>query len=240
VMSGLVLIGVFALSVRQMRAFATSGGTDELAVDVIAHDWWWEARYPNGATVANEMHIPVGRPVRLRLATADVIHSFWVPQLGPKMDMIPGRTNELVIEADEPGRYRGQCAEFCGLQHANMIFWVEALAPRDYELWVEREASPATPPGGTIATRGQRLFERSSCAGCHAIRGTPADGALGPDLTHIASRRTIGSGVLPMTERDLSRWIADPQEFKPGTTMPRTEIQGRDLQALVAYLLSLS
>ena len=239
VVTGLVLIGVFALSVRQMRALAESGAHDELAIDVIAHDWWWEAKYPNGAVTANEMHIPVGRPIRLRLSTADVIHSFWVPQLGPKMDMIPGRTNELVIEADEPGRFRGQCAEFCGLQHANMIFWVEALADGDFEQWVARQGEPARDAVDGLAARGRRVFERSSCAGCHAIRGTSADGAIGPDLTHLASRRTIGSGVLPMNERDLTRWIADPQEFKPGTTMPRTEVRGRDFQALIAYLLEL-
>ena len=238
VVSGAILVFVFVLSLREMQALAAQGRTAGLVVHVIAHDWWWEARYPNGAVTANEIHIPTGTRVRLRLETADVIHSFWVPQLGPKRDTIPGRANELWIQADEPGRYRGQCAEFCGLQHAHMGLWVFADPPDEFRAWMSQQAEPARRPSG-LAARGERVFLTNTCVGCHAIRGTAADGRLGPDLTHLASRTSIASAALPNTPAVLASWIADPQDAKPGVSMPPTELSAEDLAALVTYLVGL-
>jgi cytochrome c oxidase subunit 2 len=168
-----------------------------------------------------------------------VIHSFWVPELQAKADMVPGRANDSWIEADEPGRYRGQCAEFCGLQHAQMIFWVVADPPERFERWLAREAEPADTPREAGAARGRDVFLDQSCAGCHTISGTPARSPVGPDLTHLARRSTIASGVLPRTRADLALWITDPQRVKPGAVMPPTELSPADLDALLDYLDSL-
>ncbi|HZD18334.1 MAG TPA: cytochrome c oxidase subunit II [Actinomycetota bacterium] len=233
----LVLTGVYVLSLRQLQAITRDDAT--LEIDVIGHVWWWEARYPNGAVTANEIHLPVGEPVRIRLSTADVIHSFWVPQLGPKIDMIPGRTNQLVLEATEPGRYRGQCAEFCGLQHANMAFFVVAEPRVDFETWAADMAAPARSPSTVEERRGLQVFLGSTCVGCHTIRGTEATAELGPDLTHLATRETIAAGTLPLTERALARWITAPQDVKPGAVMPPTELTPEELDVLVTYLRSL-
>ena len=234
VVSGAILVGFFLLSLLKMQALADAGRQTKLTVDVIGHDWWWEVRYPNGAVSANEIHIPAGVRVQLALTTDDVIHSFWVPPLGPKTDMIPGQRNTLWLEASEPGVYRGQCAEFCGLQHANMIIRVVADAPGDFDRWVASEAEPAA----SVAD-GRRIFETGTCAGCHRIRGTAAAGNTGPDLTHIGRRATIGAGVLPMSDDNLRRWISDPQSVKPGAAMPPTTLPADQLSALVAYLRGL-
>lgn len=239
VVSGIVLLVFFVVSLQTMRALAEPSEDPELTIEVVAHDWWWEARYPNGGVTANEIHIPAGEPVRLELTTADVIHSFWVPQLGPKMDMIPGRTNELVLEADDPGRYRGQCAEYCGLQHANMILFVVAQEPDAFDDWMDHEAQPAEEPTSDLSRRGREVFLGSTCAACHTIRGTPAEGALGPDLTHLASRETLAAGVLENDAGNLTLWIEAPQSVKPGATMPPTELSSDELGALVAYLSGL-
>jgi cytochrome c oxidase subunit 2 len=237
VVTGIVLIVVFVVSVRDLTAIAGGADRAELTVQVIGHDWWWEARYPGGAVTANEIHIPAGEKVRLELSTDDVIHSFWVPQLGPKTDMIPGRTNTAVVEASASGRYRGQCAEYCGLQHANMVLWVVAEDRDDFDRWQRNESRPAREPQTDLARGGQRIFLESTCAGCHAIRGTDADGILGPDLTHLASRDTIAAGTLRLTTSSLGSWIVDPQESKPGAAMPPNEqLTAREIAALVAYL----
>jgi cytochrome c oxidase subunit II len=233
----LILTGVFVASVRDLNAI--QGGDPRLTVDVIGHVWWWEGRYPGGAVVANELHIPVGQTVAFRLTTADVIHSFWVPQLAQKLDMIPGRANTLLVRADEPGTYRGQCAEFCGLQHAHMALSVVAEPPAEFAAWLRRQAEPAATPEGRSAA-GLQVFLGSSCAGCHTIRGTEAAGTLGPDLTHIASRETIAARTLTNTHENLRAWIADPQAFKPGAVMPPTELSSEELRSIVQYLEGLT
>ncbi|HYZ93148.1 MAG TPA: cytochrome c oxidase subunit II, partial [Actinomycetota bacterium] len=186
VASSMILIAVFVVSLIDLRAIAGDTDGEHFTIDVIGHDWWWEARYPGGAVTANEIHVPAGRSVRLRLSTADVIHSFWVPQLGPKTDMIPGRINTAIVHANDPGRYRGQCAEYCGLQHAKMVLWIVADEPAAFEDWLRNESRSRREPTDALARRGERIFLESTCAECHAIRGTAAEGNLGPDLTHLA------------------------------------------------------
>ena len=237
VVPALILTGTFVYSMVQTNELATAGEGAELTITVEAQNWWWEARYPNGAVTANEIHIPTGQPVRLELESPDVIHSFWVPRLQAKMDHVPGVTNEMWLQADEPGRYRGQCAEFCGLQHAHMEFYVVADTPEDFEDWVTHEAEAAeTPPDGTTASTGQDVFLESTCVGCHAIRGTEADAELGPDLTHLAQRETIAAGKLANTRDNLERFIVDPQSVKPGVGMPPTAFDDDELSALLDYL----
>ena len=209
-------------------------------VDVIGHQWWWEVRYPNdGFTTANEIHIPVGVPVRVHVATGDVIHSFWVPQLQGKADAITGRVNETWLQADRPGVYRGECAEFCGHEHAHMAFVVVAETPGSYAAWIANERRLAVVPTDSSALMGQQLFLQQSCSYCHTIRGTPAGARLGPDLTHLASRHTLASGTMDFNRGNLAAWIENPDRIKPGTTMPPVQLDGATLGALVAYLESL-
>lgn len=213
---------------------------DALTVEVIGHRWWWEVRYPEeGIVAANEIHIPVGRPVEVHLTSRDVIHSFWAPQLAGKMDLTPGDTNSIWIQADEPGVFRGLCAEFCGLQHANMQFVVVAEEEGDFGAWLERERQPAPEPQDETTRTGQQVFLGSSCVYCHTVRGTNATGELGPDLTHLASRLTLAAGILDNNRGNLAGWIIDPQHLKPGNLMPPTNLSGPELQALLAYLESL-
>jgi cytochrome c oxidase subunit 2 len=234
-----VLSFVYVVGLRDLRALGTPAHTD-LTVEVVGHDWWWEVRYPReGIVTANEIHVPAGRPVRVVLTSRDVIHSFWVPQLTVKTDLIPGHTNTTWIQASKPGTYRGQCAEYCGLQHAKMAVLVVADPPEAFDRWVANERRPAVAPSGPLAAEGRHTFERSSCAACHAIRGTAAGGTLGPDLTHLGSRRTIGAGALPNTEGDLGDWITDSQRSKPGNRMPAQPLTAEELRALLAYLESL-
>jgi cytochrome c oxidase subunit 2 len=188
---------------------------------------------------ANEIHVPAGRPVRLRLSSADVIHSFWVPQLMPKTDLIPGQVNETWLTANRPGIYRGQCAEYCGLQHALMAFLVVADGPAAFDRWVALQRAPAAEPAGTLATRGRQVLERTSCATCHTVRGTSARGTAGPDLTHLASRQQLGAGAVPNTPGHLGGWIANSQTIKPGNLMPPQPLTSEELQALIAYLETL-
>lgn len=215
---------------------------DDYVIDVVAWQFWWEVRYPHpegGPPViaANEVRIPVGVPVRFRLATQDVIHSFWIPKLAGKVDMIPGRTNSARVLAEAPGSFRGACFEFCGLQHANMAFTVEAVPPGEFEAWLRREAAPAAAPATPEAEHGQALFLRHGCGSCHAVRGHGAEGRVAPDLTHLASRPTIGAGMLPNNRGSLSGWIAATQQIKPGANMPSfNQLSGPDLHALVSYL----
>jgi len=234
-----ILVGFFLLSVRSMASLARAGKTASLEISVTGHDWWWEARYPNGAVTANEIHIPAGQRVRITLQSADVIHSLWVPQLAPKIDLIPGRNNEMWVRADKPGFYRGQCAEYCGLQHAHMIFFVVADPPDVFRTWMTAMAAPAPAPVDALAARGREIFLAQTCAGCHAIRGTAASGTLGPDLTHLATRGTFAAGTWPLTASNLTEWILDPQAMKPGVTMPPTALSPEEVRAVVAYLLGL-
>lgn len=235
VVPSLILAGIFVVSLTVMSGQSSKSEQADLVVEVVAHDWWWEVRYPEevgGAVTANEIHIPVGRRVELKLKSVDVIHSFWVPQLQAKTDMIPGKTTSMWIEADQPGNYRGQCAEFCGLQHANMIFFVVAQEPQAFDTWLAGQSEDVR----AESQPGEDVFLSSTCVGCHTIRGTPARGVVGPDLTHLATRDTIASGVLRNTRGNLARWILDPQDVKPGVAMPPTDLTAHELEALLDYL----
>jgi cytochrome c oxidase subunit 2 len=213
--------------------------TTSMTIDVIGHQWWWEVRYPGSAAVtANEIHIPVRTPVRVEVRTADVIHSFWVPQLNRKIDAIPGRRNAVELDADAVGRYRGQCAEFCGLQHAHMGFSVVAESAGDFERWVTRNQQPAPEPTSDLVERGELVFTSSACAGCHTIDGTTAQGTRGPNLTHVGTRQTLGARTIPNTPSEMKRWIENPATFKPGVKMPPAELSNDQVEALVAYLQS--
>ncbi len=213
---------------------------EPLEIVVTAHQWWWQAVYPeSGAVTANEIHVPVGEPVRLRLRSNDVIHSFWVPEVHGKTDLIPGQENTMDIRVDAPGVYRGQCAEFCGLQHALMRLRIYADPPAEFERWVRQEAAPAAEPTAEQLREGQTTFE-AQCGQCHMIRGTRLGvGNVGPDLTHLASRDTLAAGALSNTTYNLARWILDPQGVKPGSRMPDVGLDEDDIQAVVAYLESL-
>jgi cytochrome c oxidase subunit 2 len=234
VVPAIVLTVLFVLMVRDLGAESRELASADLSINVIAHQWWWEVRYENGSVVsANEIHIPVGEHVRMELSTEDVIHSYWVPQLQAKVDMIPGRVNEISLRADDPGRYRGICGEFCGIQHAKMQFLVVAQSRADFDAWLQTE-SRAAPE--SVSGAGSEAFLGSTCSGCHAIRGTGAAGTSGPDLTHFGSRLTIGAGAVPNTPENLADWILDSQDVKPGNKMPPQPVSAEDLQAMVDYL----
>lgn len=241
IVAGGVVLPVVVLTPLFLLSLRTSANLrqpqEAMTVRVVGHMWWWEVRYPEGEIVtANEIHIPAGRPVRLELASVDVIHSFWVPRLHGKRDMIPGIENVFWIESAEPGVYRGQCGEYCGTQHANMAFQVVALPPREFDAWLAERTKPRPYPATEEERRGFAVFMKAGCAQCHAIRGTHAIGNVGPDLTHLGSRRMIGAALLPNTPGNLAGWIADPQAIKPGVKMPRSYVAADDLPALVAYL----
>jgi cytochrome c oxidase subunit 2 len=214
---------------------------EALQIRVTGRQWWWEVEYRDSiashwATTANEIHVPVGRPVVVELRSADVNHSFWVPNLGVKRDLIPGEETSIWFRADTAGVYRGQCAEFCGHQHANMAVLVIAEPPERFNDWLVRQRDTASTPTDSLALRGQEVFLGSSCAMCHAVQGTPAGSRAGPNLTHVAARRTLAAGTLPNTRGNLAGWIVDPQRIKPGARMPPNSLSPDDLQALLAYL----
>jgi cytochrome c oxidase subunit II len=211
--------------------------TTPMTIHVVGHQWFWEVRYPGSkAVTANEIHIPVGTRVNLVATTDDVIHSFWVPQLNRKIDMIPGHPNRILLEADRPGRYRGQCAEFCGMQHAHMAMYVFADPPQRFRSWLSHNAAPRTPPSTQQARRGEQVFDQQACASCHTIRGTSAVGDIGPDLTHVGERTSLAALAIPNTRAELLRWIRDPQHVKPGNRMPRLGLPDPDFQSLADYL----
>lgn len=220
--------------------FRTQGAATPGALEVVVRgwQWWWEFRYPDlDVVTANELHLPAGRPVVLRLEGADVIHSFWVPQLGGKRDVIPGRTNQITLTPETPGVYPGQCAEFCGASHANMRMLVVVHPPGDFERWVAGQRAPAAEPTGEAAA-GKAVYTRAACVGCHTIRGVSA-GLVGPDLTHFGSRRTVGAGLLPATLDNVAAWVRDPAAIKPGVKMPALGLTEAEARALAVYLLSL-
>jgi cytochrome c oxidase subunit 2 len=223
-------------------------GDNALFVTVVGRQWWWEYRYTHyngrelGFITANELHVPAGaggvpRPVYLRLEAADVCHSFWVPRLAGKTDLIPGRANHLWFQTDRPGLYLGQCAEYCGTQHANMLLRVIVDPPADFERWLENEKKPAV--DDPAARPGRAVFLALSCVNCHRIRGTSARGTFAPDLTHLMSRRTLASGMLKNDEANLRQWVRDPQKSKPGCLMPAFRLDDRELGLLVRYLRTL-
>lgn len=216
-----------------------------LKISVTGYQWWWRVVYhhADGATTesANELRIPFGAPVELALSSADVIHSFWVPAYAGKVDMVPGRTNYLWITASEPGLARGQCAEYCGGAHARMAFYVEALAPEAFEQWLSRERADAAEVAlSARLAPGRDLFLASGCGGCHTVRGTAADGRIGPDLTHVGSRHSIGAGTLATTEANFERWLREHQALKPHNNMPPFDfLTNTELTQLARFLLSL-
>lgn len=241
------IVGLVALTVSSIvtdRALAALPLKDGVVIEVTAHRWWWDLKYEAHEPAlifrtANELHVPVGRPVVLKLASQDVVHSFWVPNLHGKKDLIPGRVATMHFRADKPGIYRGQCAEFCGYQHARMAFVVVAHPPEEYDRWVAEQRKSAATPVSESARRGEKVFLGSTCIMCHSIQGIPAHGRMAPDLTHLASRSTIAAGTLPNTRGNLAGWILDPQNMKPGANMPATALPPEDLHALLDYLESL-
>jgi len=238
-----IVLGVLAfVGSRALAAQVTPASPTAFEVDVTGHQFWWEVHYPSQQiTTANEIHVPVGQSVQLTLHGADVIHSFWVPQLMGKMDLIPGQTNTTWLRADAPGVYRGQCAEYCGLQHAHMAFLVIADPPDQFAAWAAAQAQPASQPTDPALQDGAQVFARQGCIGCHAIRYGAGDtgGKIGPDLTHLASRGTIAAGTLDNTRGNLGGWIMNSQALKPGNLMPPMPMDGPSLQALLTYLESL-
>jgi cytochrome c oxidase subunit 2 len=219
---------------------APSPGSTRMTVRVIGHQWWWEVRYDGSkAVTANEIHIPVGVPVDVVGTTDDVIHSFWIPELNRKIDLIPGRSNRVLLEADQPGTYRGPCAEFCGLQHAHMFATVVAQPPAEFQAWLANMAKPARTPTTEQALRGRAYFLSEPCSACHQLRGTPAHGNVGPDLTHLETRALLAAGTIPNDPGFLAAWIADPQHFKPGNEMPAVKLNGPQFGDMLAYLETL-
>jgi cytochrome c oxidase subunit II len=239
VILGILLIGDFATG----RAIHSLRGPDPLVIRVTGHQWWWEVRYEdpepyNYVTAANEIHIPIGRAIQFELQSADVIHSFWIPNLQGKRDMIPGHPTHTFLRADRPGTFMGQCAEFCGYEHAFMRFVVVAEPEEDFRRWIEAQRQPAAKPTTEKQRRGKSVFLETTCAMCHTIRGTMAGSRIGPDLTHFGSRPLIG-GMLANTRGNLGGWIVDPQHLKPGVRMPLNVIKPDELDALVDFLTNL-
>jgi cytochrome c oxidase subunit 2 len=240
----LTLIGIATSSVVAGRGLYSPSGAGAITVDVVGHQWWWEFEYhdvtPSDVfTSPNELHIPVGVPVVLKAMSTDVIHSFWVPNLMGKRDLIPGIVTNTWIQADEPGVYRGQCAEFCGHQHAHMALEVVAEPMDKFQSWIRHQREPASDPSTDEEKRGKDVFMQSTCVTCHAIRGTDAGSHVGPELTHVGSRLTLAAGTLPNARGHLAGWIVNSQSIKPGNRMPPNALPSGDLQAVLAYVRSL-
>jgi cytochrome c oxidase subunit II len=236
-----ILLVYGLITSRQMLAL----GPPDLRIEVVGEQWWWRINYLNAdgqttLTSANEIRVPAGRVVEFVLTTPNVIHSFWVPALGGKLDMIPGRANKYRLVADRPGVYRGQCAEYCGAQHALMAFYVVAMAEPEFDLWYARQVEAAPEPNVAFLKRGKSLFLQSGCGACHVVRGTPANGSIGPDLTHVGSRLSLAAGSYPNNVGTLAGWISSSQHLKPGNHMPSFGIfRGEELRAIAEYLESL-
>ncbi len=212
-----------------------------ITIEIVGHQWWWDVRYKVegrhlDVRTANEIHLPVGVPVKFVLQSRDVIHSFWMPNFQGKTDLIPGRKNYTWVTATEAGVYRGQCAEFCGLQHAKMSFVVISEPEEEFYAWLERETQPAREPVTPEQVRGRDIFQTASCTMCHTVRGTTALAEVAPDLTHVGSRRTLAAGTLPNTRGHLAGWLSNPQSIKPGSRMPNLYLSNEELEALIAYL----
>ena len=239
-----ILIVIAASSVVAGRGLYSPSGAGAVTVDVVGHQWWWDFQYhdvtPSDVfTSPNELHIPVGVPVVIKAMSTDVIHSFWVPNLMGKRDLIPGVVTNTWIQADEPGVYRGQCAEFCGHQHAHMALNVVAEPMQTFQAWLRHQRASAAEPSTDEERRGRDVFMHSTCVTCHAIRGTEAGSHVGPELTHVASRLTLAAGTLPNARGHLAGWISNSQSIKPGNRMPPNAFRPDDFQALLAYVRSL-
>lgn len=232
----LVLILLLAFTVRAMNA-SDAPIDREPDIVVTAHQWWWSARYKSGVVVANEIHVPTGKALVIGVESADVIHDFWVPELARKIDAIPGRSAAIWLQANAPGTYLGTCAEYCGVQHAWMRIAVVAQSPEEYDAWEKKQLEPPPAPIADDAKRGAELFSRMTCVKCHAIG--PNGATVAPDLTHVASRATLGSGVIANTPDHLADWLRHPGEIKPGCHMPDANLSDRDASDLVAYFETL-
>lgn len=249
VVSGAVAATVVIITGLTIASFYTTrrisvASDGDLIIKVRSHQWWWRVQYidPDPAKAfetANEIHIPAGKNVRLQLESADVIHSFWVPSLSGKQDLVPGRLNELIVRTDRPGVYRGQCAEFCGTQHGHMAMLVVAEDSDSYESWAAKQRSESNAVSSLEAAAGRQIFLSKPCAACHSIRGANVSAGTGPDLTHVGSRRTIAAGLVENTRGSLAAWIADPQTMKPGNNMPMVPLSSEELLQLSAYMASL-
>jgi cytochrome c oxidase subunit II len=238
--SALVALFIVANLVVMPRTDAPAASGTAMTIRITGKQWFWIVRYPGtSAVTANELHIPVRTRINVVADTADVIHSFWVPELNRKIDTIPGRRNRILLYADHPGRYRGQCAEFCGLQHAHMGMYVYAESPARFRAWLANQTKPRRQPATGGERSGEQVFLSHQCASCHTIRGTSAQGTVGPDLTHVASRTTLAALTIPNTKGYLGGWILDPQHVKPGNRMPGLKLSGPEVQDLLAYLQSL-
>jgi cytochrome c oxidase subunit 2 len=238
----IVLTALFFYSTRMSDALHAAAPSDAVRIDVAGWQWWWEVRYPGlpAAVSANEVHVPVGAPVELRLTSPDVIHAFWVPSLAGKLDMVPGRAHRLTFRADAAGVFRGQCAEYCGAQHAQMALVLVAEPAEAFAAWVAAQAAPAAAPSTPDAARGLEAFHANGCAACHTIRGTEAQGQLGPDLTHVAGRRSLAAGSLRNDAGALRAWVAAGSVLKPGNRMPSyAHLETATLDAIAAYLATL-
>lgn len=248
--SGAMIVTVVLLFLILMNSFLTSrrlgqmNNDKALTIDVYGHQWWWEVQYPNAESdkiviTANEIHLPVGVPVRIHGTSRDVIHSFWAPNVQGKRDLMPGYETDVMMQVDKPGRWRGQCAEYCGLQHAHMSFYMVAEPQKEFDRWLTSQSQSAVQPNNAQTAHGQQIFLSHACVMCHTIGGSIANSRVGPDLTHLASRSTIAAGMLPNTVGNLGGWILNPQSVKPGSRMPPNPIPGQDLQDLLAYLETL-
>jgi cytochrome c oxidase subunit 2 len=234
-----IVAALFALTARTM-SISDPPPAPEPDLVVVGHQWWWEARYPkSGVIVANEIHIPAGRPQSLRLDSADVLHEFWVPELARQITIVPGHPNHIWLEADHPGTYPGICSEFCGVEHAWMHFLIVAEPQTEFDAWVKAQLQPAATPAAAAAAKGLALFQQMSCVTCHAVKGTAANARVGPDLTHFASRKQLGAGIADNTPENLRRWLANPQLVKPGVKMPDFKLADEQLTQLVAYFETL-
>jgi cytochrome c oxidase subunit II len=244
---GLTVVILFVFLISDFstgRALFSPPDPQALSIKITGHQWWWEVEYEDSTAsnivhTANEIHIPVGRPVKFKLLADDVIHSFWVPNLHGKKDLIPGHEVDIWFQADRAGEFRGQCAEFCGYQHAHMAFRIVAEPIEQFDAWLTGQRNSSVPPTNEAETRGQQVFLSSPCIMCHTIRGTDAGGKVAPELTHLASRKTIAAGTLPFSRGHLAGWITNSQEIKPGNHMPPVPLDPDDLQALLSYLESL-
>jgi cytochrome c oxidase subunit 2 len=238
----LLLAVLFALTVRTMARSdpPAPAANQQPDIAVIGHQWWWEVVYPkSGVVTANEIHMPVGKRMLVRLESADVIHDLWVPQLGRKMDATPSHPTYMWFQADQPNTYLGSCSEYCGTQHAWMRVRVIAQPQADFDAWQQQQQQIPQTPMSDLPAQGARLFQDSTCVSCHSIAGTQAEGKAGPDLTHLGSRETLGAGVLDNTPDNLATWLTNPQDVKPGIHMPNMNLSKSEVDALVAYLESL-
>ena len=235
-----LILGVLAVVTVQATSELRKPEAGALRVEVVGKRWWWQVSYVGtDLTTANEIHLPAGRPVEIGLDSDNVIHSFWVPELAGKVDQIPGQHNVLRFTPRTPGTYIGECAEFCGVEHARMGFVVIVQTVTDFDRWLSRHELTPSPPDSEAAAAGEVAFSRQACAGCHTIRGTPAQGTVGPDLTDFGGRTTIGARTVENTPANLAQWIVDAQQTKPGALMPPMPLSSRDLDNIVTYLESL-